>query len=589
MIYMDNFPKPRVVPPPPPRIGVVIPTTLKVWHSFTSHFVHSLMTIPHVVVMLVVNNVKGSYPSVQDRCLMISVEDKDFNFSRLNNIGRAALLERYNLPWIVYANDDLLFFDERSVREFGRFPDCVEPKFSGARHFSGVIYHMNGSVQRAGGRLHQGSPQTILEVPDRQTKVELMGGPFHIVASDVLWDENLPVHLNDDDISLRCGGSVIIPTIRIKHQMNTTTGPTMVASPKDWQYFRRVHGGTKTFLSGNLSPNVSLISPKTVDLADQIVILQTDHIGDHAFTEFAKESLAEKFPHLPLVYVGGSFMKGLFDARWSGTFLPLDYRDDGGCRANIHPIPPQQMQEVLRHVSPHCLIVSFRIDGSDMPVVQKIPHSFLAAYQHGDFSIGFDPSLPISVQQEKLVASIPRYLPVDRAFSGSSGEPVVHGVAIAPFSSIPPKEMPLLIFQGAAQNLQKGGWDVWWIAHGQDRNRLAQAGIHENVLPDLPLWGHGGENLYDVIKDKKLYYVGCDSGPSHWAVISGIPTLIVHPPQTNPTMLSCPSHHLVFLHSRSMINITANDIEYALSVLHVKVREKMEVYRRVTKDRGVIL
>ena len=63
-----------------------------------------------------------------------------------------------------------------------------------------------------------------------------MGGPFHIASVSHSWDKNLPGHLNDDDFSLRGGGTVVIPEIKLKHQPSTRIDKTLnhpPASPID--------------------------------------------------------------------------------------------------------------------------------------------------------------------------------------------------------------------------------------------------------------------------------------------------------------------------------------------------------------------
>ena len=251
---------------------------------------------------------------------------------------------------------------------------------------------MDGSVQRCGGRLTEGGPQTLPVVPSKPTHYQLMGGPFHIARAYLKWDENLPVHLNDDDFSMSAGGTVVIPTIRIKHHMNATTGSGNFVTPQQVQYFKRKHIDEYMDVLSNLRPpqNIEYIVPPNVDDIDQVVILQTDHIGDHAFSYDARMKVLYEFfmkRGKPIVMIGGGFIEGIlkdyFGAAFSNsnmfTFLPLDYRDDGGCKANIHPVRQEQINKIKGVVSCNSLLINFRCDGSDKPLFNLIPHKYLCS------------------------------------------------------------------------------------------------------------------------------------------------------------------------------------------------------------------
>lgn len=570
----------------PKKVVVVIPTALVVWDKYTKNFVRSFVDADIPVCLVIhrarVNNVqldmvRREFPS---GVIFIFNEKKDFNFSYANNLGRAQMESLYpEVEWVIYANDDMLFNDASSVNLLKNFSPPKE--YCNHTVFSGVILNMDGSVQRCGGRLTEGGPQTLPVVPSKPTHYQLMGGPFHIARAYLKWDENLPIHLNDDDFSLSAGGTVVIPSIKVKHHMNSTTGSGSFVTPQRVQYFKRKHiDEYMDVLSDLRQPqNVEYIVPPHVDDIDQVVILQTDHIGDHAFTYDARMKVLYEFfmkRGKPIVMIGGGFIEGIlkdyFGAAFSNsnlfTFLPIDYRDDGGCKANIHPVRQEQINKIKEVVSHNSLLINFRCDGSDRPLFNLIPHKYLCSFTQGEYALQFNPKIPVTISNNILTALIPEYISLhDNYYSGG-----IEGVVINPFTSIPPKEPPLSLFEQFANKLKdEFGLKVFWAAHKQDRNRLRN--ITADILPDLSIF-----DLMMSVADKKLWYVGCDSGPTHWAVRSGIPTLCIHPSQTNPVMLSVPSMHLLFIHpKRGWGDLSPPVLMKGLGMLHKNVKIKISV------------
>jgi hypothetical protein len=558
-----------------PTMGVVIPTTLKPWDLFTKQFVEDLLSIDIPVCLVLNHVVTKDIPAFPSGVVVTRDLEPKFNFPRLNNVGKKALLKEFpTIKWVIYANDDMVFYNNSAKEALKHFSPPEE--FRDHKVFSGMIYDMNGTIQRCGGKMVEGGSQSLQEHPQTSTHYALMGGPFHIASVSHSWDENLPGHLNDDDFSLRGGGTVVIPEIKLKHQQNFTLGGGSFAAQKDWRYFHRAHHREffRVFSKLNLPAGIRLITPPHADDIDELVLLQTDHIGDHAFAHDAKTRLIQRI-RKPVVCLGGKFIKSLLIPKLLEntvgipiSFIQLDYRDEGGCKANIHPVPPEQLQIVNSMVSKNSLLVNFRIDGSDQPLFSKIPHKYLCAIGKGDFSVSFDPKIPVTTTNNLLAASIPEYIPLHPNYKkGGFG-----GVVFAPFASIPSKEVPIVLYARIVSKLLDFfDVPVYCIAHGSDRSRIGSGSFQSKLLPDLPL-----VDLMELICEKRLWYIGNDSGPSHWAVRSGIPTIIVHPPQTNPIMLSVPTSHLLFIHpTRSFGDINEGVFLKAFGELFFKVETKI--------------
>ncbi|MEM3858414.1 MAG: hypothetical protein QW478_03290, partial [Candidatus Micrarchaeaceae archaeon] len=115
---------------------------------------------------------------------------------------------------------------------------------------------------------------------------------------------------------------------------------------------------------------------------------------------------------------------------------------------------------------------------------------------------------------------------------------------------------------------------VHWVVHEpKDRNAFMKIGYGKDLVPDLPI-----PKLFEYLTTNGYsLYIGNDSGPSHWAVLNGMPTVILHPPQTNPVMLSVPSSHLVMVHpQRTFLDIPPEAILGAVGRLMHQVKAKVK-------------